>query len=389
MSTVSKITHIRQAMPATHNHVYLNTGTFGPLPTPVLEVMQTRLQTEWQQGRLGASMTSAITIYDEARQQVARLLHANTSEIVLTANTTAGLNIVSHGIAWHEGDEVITTNHEHIGVYAPLYQIRDRLGITIRIVDLGAYATAPLYETIRQQITERTKLIVLSHVTWTTGTILDIQAIGALGKELNIPVLVDGAQSIGNIEVDAQTLGVDFYAIPMQKWLCGPDGTGALYIRQASQHYVSPLYVGYTSTKHEPGIEWELLPSAQQFEFGGRQTAAIAGQGAALRWLDEYVGHEWQYAHIAELNAYAYQMLSTLAGITIWTPQPGVNGLLSFTLAETDDAVIVQQLREEHNIYVRNIPSTRALRISTGFFNTEEDIDRLVTALKFIVKKEL
>ena len=388
MSTVSKITHIRQAMPATDNHVYLNTGTFGPLPAHVLAVMQTRLQNEWQQGRLGACMTDAMSIYDEARQQVARLLNADASEIVLTANTTAGLNIISHGIDWQAGDEVITSNHEHLGVYAPLYQIRDRLGITMRIVDLGEQATAPLYETIRLQITDRTKLIVLSHVTWTTGTILDIQAIGRLGQELDIPVLIDGAQSVGNIAVDVQALGVDFYAIPMQKWLCGPDGTGALYIRQASQRYVSPLYVGYTSARHGADVEWELLPNAQQFEFGGRQTAAIAGQAAALQWLDEIVEHEWQYAHIAELNAYAYQALSRLPGITIWTPQPGVNGLLSFTLQGSDDALIVQKLREEHNVYVRNLPSTRAVRISTGFFNTEEDIDKLVAALTSIVKME-
>jgi L-cysteine/cystine lyase len=333
-------------------------------------------------------MLEAMNIYNEARQRVAHLLHADTGEIVLTANTTAGLNIVSHGINWQAGDEVITTNHEHIGVYAPLYQIRDRLGVVMRIIDLGDYATVPLYETIQQHISERTKLIVLSHVTWTTGTILDIQAVARLGKEREIPVLIDGAQSVGNIAVDVQALGVDFYAIPMQKWLCGPDGTGALYIRQDSQHYISPIYVGYTSTSHEPGVEWELLPNAQQFEFGGRQTVAIAGQAAALQWVDEYVGHDWQYAHIAEINAYTYQALSTLPDITIWTPQPGVNGLLSFTIAGTDDAAIVQTLRDDYNIYVRSIPSTRTLRISTGFYNTEEDIDKLVHALKAIVKKE-
>jgi L-cysteine/cystine lyase len=246
LSTVSKITHIRQAMPATRNHVYLNTGTFGPLPAHVLDVMQTRLQKEWQQGRLGAGMMEAISIYEEARQEVARFMNARVDEIVLTANTTAGLNIVSHGIDWQAGDEVITTNHEHIGVYAPLYQIRDQVGIKIHVVDLGEQATAPLAEAVRQRINERTRLIVLSHVTWTTGTILDVQAVSRVGRELSVPVLVDGAQSAGNISIDMQALDIDFYAIPMQKWLCGPDGTGALYVRQKSQHYVKPVYVGYT-----------------------------------------------------------------------------------------------------------------------------------------------
>ena len=127
----------------------------------------------------------------------------------------------------------------------------------------------------------------------------------------------------------------------MQKWLCGPDGTGALYVRKEMLHLLSPTYVGYWSIKHEEGFEWELLDSAQRFEVGGRQTAAIAGQAAVLSWLEKTVGHKWLFERILSLSGYAYKALREVPGLTILTPQPGESGLVTFTLEGRDDAEIV------------------------------------------------
>ncbi len=382
MSNLTHLQHIRQALPATTSHIYLNAGTFGPLPDCVAEAMQERIRDDWQNGRLGAAAFETIsTIYNNARNSVARLLNAAGEEIALTDNTGEGLNIISYGIKWHEGDEVITTNHEHISLLAPLYQLRDRYGIVIRFADIGPAAELPVLKAIADLVTPRTRLISISHVTWTTGAVLNISEVASMGREWGISVLIDGAQSAGAIPIDVTALGVDFYAIPMQKWLCGPDGTGALYVRKDALRYVSPTYVGYWSIKHEEGLEWELLDSAQRFEVGGRQTAAIAGQAAVLKWLEETVGHQWLFERIASLSAYAYKALKEVPGLTILTPQPGASGLISFKLEGRDDAVVVQYLRDKHNIYIRNIPSTKSLRISTGFYNTEEEIDKLVAAL--------
>ncbi len=385
MVDLSHTQRIRAEMPATTAHTYLNTGTFGPLPNCVIQAMEERLHAELQDGRIGAESFQRLRdIYVDARQHVARLLHASSEEIALTDNTGEGMNVISNGISWREGDEVITTNHEHISALAPLYQNRDRYGVVIRQADLGVYADAPLVPTIQALITARTRLISLSHVTWTTGAVLDIQAVARLGREHNIPVLIDGAQSAGAIPIDVKALGVDFYAIPMQKWLCGPDGTGALYVRAESLHYVAPVHVGYWSMKHEEDIEWELEESAQRFEVGGRQTAAVAGQAAILHWLEEIVGYEWLHARISALNSYAYQALKGVPSLRMLTPRAGASGIISFQLEGKDDAEAVSILREKHNIYVRNIPSTKALRISTGFYNTEEEIDRLVQVLTSI-----
>src|SRR5437764_298245 len=369
-------------MPATTSCMYLNTGTSGPLPTCVLQAMQQYLQDQWQNGRLGTAAFEAMTaIYNDARKSVARLLHADVQEIALTDNTGEGLNIISYGFHWHKGDEVITTNHEHISLLAPLYQIRDRYGIIIRKADLGPSADRPILQAIADLVTPRTRLISLSHITWMTGAVLDIREVARMGRELGIPVLIDGAQSAGAIPIDVKALGVDFYAIPMQKWLCGPDGTGALYVRKDALSYISPTYVGPWSTKHEEGMEWELLENAQRFEAGGRQTAAISGQVAVLKWLEEIVGYQWLFERIKSLSIYAYIALQAVPGLTMLTPRPGESGLVAFKLEGHDDTEVVTYLRDKYNIYIRNIPTTKSLRISTGFYNTEEEIDKIVAAL--------
>jgi L-cysteine/cystine lyase len=382
LSDLTHLQRIRQDLPATLANIYFNAGTFGPLPTPAIQAMQERTQAEWRNGRLGAAAFEKMAaVYTDARGHVARLLNAHTDEIALTDSTGEGMNIISYGLNWQEGDEVITTNHEHLSALAPLYQSRDRYGIVVRKADLGLRAERSALEAISELVTERTRLISISHVTWTTGARLDVKAVTRLGREHGIPVLIDGAQSAGAIPIDVKELDVDFYALPMQKWLCGPDGTGALYVRSKSMHYIAPTYVGYWSIKHEEGIEWELKSNAQRFELGGRHTASLAGQSAVLDWLEHSVGYSWMFERISALNAYAYSALQTVPGLTMLTPEPGSSGLLAFTLEGRDDKELVKQLYEKYTITIRNIPETHALRISTGFYNTEEEIDTLVRAL--------
>src|SRR5947209_5843301 len=320
LSDLTHLQHIRQEMVATTSRIYLNAGTFGPLPACVPTTMQERMQQEWQNGRLGASgFESMLAIYDAARKGAAHVLNADVDEIALTDNTGEGLNIISFGIDWQEGDEVITTNHEHISLLAPLYQLRDRYGIVIRFADIGPSAELPVLKAVADLVTPHTRLISISHVVWTTGAVLNISEVAYMGREWGIPVLIDGAQSAGAIPIDVKALGVDFYAIPMQKWLCGPDGTGALYVRKEMLHLVSPTYVGYWSIKHEEGLEWELLENAQRFEVGGRQTAAIAGQAAVLNWLEQTVGYKWLFERIVSLSEYAYKALKEVPGVALLT----------------------------------------------------------------------
>src|SRR5207248_506569 len=173
------------------------------LPGCVLQAMQAHLEHEYSEGRIGPATWEIFSaIRDNARGSVARLLNANADEIALTDNTGEGMNIISYGINWHEGDEVITTNHEHISALAPLYQIRDRYGVVMRIADIGPAAERSVLKAITDLVTPRTRLVSLSHVTWTTGALLNISEVASMGREFGIPVLIDGAQSAGAIPID-------------------------------------------------------------------------------------------------------------------------------------------------------------------------------------------
>src|SRR2546421_5838031 len=346
------IRDIRQEMPAATSRLYFNAGTFGPLMSSALQAIQERLQDEYIHGRLGTATWDAIrTIHGNARRRVAYLLNADESEIALTGNTGEGMNIISYGINWQSDDEVITTNHEHYNALGPLYQVRDRYGITIRFADLGTVGERSALQAIADLVTSRTRLIVLSHVLWTTGALVNVSDICHMGREYSIPVLVDGAQSAGAIPIDVKALGADYYAIPMQKWLCGPDGSGALYVRSEAQNAIKSTYVGYPSMKHEEGVDWALNESAQQFEMGGRQPAAIAGQAAALQWLEETVGYPWLFERITSLSRYAYSALKTITDLTMLTPAPGESGLISFRLEGRDEEKVVKQLQDQHNVF--------------------------------------
>lgn len=382
MPELMQIERIRQELPATTAHIYLNTGTFGPLPTCATQIMQQHIQQDTQIGRLGSRFYEAMRVtYESARQAVARLIHADDEEVALTDNTGEGLNVICYGLNWQPGDEIITSNHEHFSLLAPLYQLRNRYGVVLKVADLGPHAERSALAAVADLVTPRTRLIVLSHVTYTTGTRLEVSEIGALGRRHGIPVLIDGAQSVGAIPLDMHALGVDFYAMPGQKWLCGPDGTGALYVRRESLHYVTSTYVGYFSAAEMSGDTWQLLENARRFEVGGRQTAAVAAQAATLAWLEQTVGYAWLFERIAALNAYAHRALQAVPGLTLFTARASDSGLLTFTLAEQHAEEVVNTLRTQYNIDVRTIMPMNALRISTGFYNTEEEIDTLVRAL--------
>lgn len=382
MSDLTHIERIRQEMPATRSRIYFNTGTFGPLPTCAFQIMQQQMQDELQAGRLGMAFFEQMhATSQQARQATARLLHAHEDEVALTGSTGDGLNIISYGFHWQQGDEVITTNHEHFNLLAPLYQLRERYGIVIRVADLGANAERSLLDAVAEQMTSRTRLVALSHVTWTNGVCLPIGELRSLCKDRGILVLVDGAQSAGAIPVDVHALGIDFYAIPGQKWLCGPDGTGALYVRQDALHLVTSTYVGYQSVEDPHGESWKLLENARRFEMGGRHSAAIAAQAAALNWLEETVGHQWMFERIAKLHGYAFRTLQSVPGLQILTPRAASSGLLAFTLEGKNSDEVVAHLREQYNLYLRTIPEMNSLRLSCGFYNTEEEIDTLLKAL--------
>ena len=388
MSNPQKIAEIREAMPVTQNKIYLNTGTCGPLSTITVEVMQQSNTLELIEGRAGMpGMAALLQAKTEARQAVAKLVNARPEEIALTHHTTEGMNIVAHGLSWQPGDEIITTTLEHEGGLLPLYVLRDRHGVKVHVVDIQPGDIVAQFE---RHITPRTRLLVFSHVAWNTGLRLPLEDIVAMGHDHHVLSLVDGAQSVGAIPLDRAASGVDVYAMPGQKGLCGPEGTGALYVRQERLHLVAPTFVGFSSLEDVSMYDFHgyFMPArtARRYEVGTVYRPGIKAMVANLAWLSESVGWDWIYARIIHLAGYARDRLGKLPGLTVITPPGPQAGLVTFTLDGHDPARVMAQLAEKE-IILRYLRHPYALRIATGFYNTEEEIDRLADALVAIQQR--
>jgi L-cysteine/cystine lyase len=190
---------------------------------------------------------------------------------------------------------------------------------------------------------------------------------------------VDGAQSAGAIPVDVHALDVDFYAMPGQKWLCGPEGVGALYVRKASLSALAPTYIGGFALRDFGSMDltghFLPAPDARRYEQSSVYWPALYGMQESLRWLEEDLGWSWLFERTAAITARCRALLGALPGVTLHTPaQQG--GLTAFSVAGLEAQDVATQLSEQ-GIIIRSIPHYDWLRVATGFFTTEADVARL------------
>ena len=375
---------VRRQFPAAEGQVYLNSGTAGPLPRSTAAIIAAENERQLRAGR-----STIKTYFDEylpmqatVRARFARLLGAGSDEIALTHHTTEGMNIACWGLNWQPGDEILTTSHEHEGGLLPAYAVARRFGVTLRVVDLDR-AGEDIAGAVAAALTARTRLVVMSHVAFTTGAALPVAAIATAAHRVGAYVAVDGAQSCGAIPVNVHELDVDFYAVPGQKWLCGPEGMGALYVRRERLSELLPTFVGFSSIRDMEAMDLSgyFIPGAgaQRYEQGTVYMPGLFGMNESLRWMEEDAGWPWIFEQTAAITERCRSMLGGLSGVTIHTPVPH-GSLTAFSIAGLDPQATVTQLAER-GIIIRAVPIYNWLRVSTGFFNTEEDLDRLHDAL--------
>jgi L-cysteine/cystine lyase len=378
-----KIDAIRAELPVCQNVAFLNTGTNGPIPRRSHESLIQYAETELTEGRIGhATFTRMMELWDQARAQMATILGCDPLEIALTHNTTEGMNIALMGLDWQKGDEIITATTEHPGGLNPVYLIKHRYGVRLRMTDIALPHVDPL-EALQRALTPRTRAVVLSHVSWATGMVLPIRELADLAHRNGTLLICDAAQACGMVPSRVYDLGVDAYACSGQKWLCGPDGTGALFIRKDRLGDIQPTYFGYFGIKHGMSTtEGYFVPTegAQRYEAASLYPPAMKAFTTSLDWIIRDIGLEWIYQRIAALGQYCYQALSAIEGVTIHSPRDHMAGLLHFTLEGMAPADVTSQLRER-DIIIRDTPQPAANRVSLGFYNTHEEIDRLAGAI--------
>jgi L-cysteine/cystine lyase len=351
----------RAQFPVLERVAYLNAGTFGPLPRPAFEAMQEQERRDLEQGRSGRPFFDAmLAVRDRVRQKLAGLVGVGADRLALTRSTTDGCHIVLAGLELTPDDEIVTTDHEHFGLLGALAVSPAR----IRIAAVRDRPAGDAFELLRAAVTSRTRLIAAQHVSWTTGHVLPLRE---LREATGVPVLADGAQSAGAIPVDANAF--DFYTVSAQKWLCGPDGTGALVVARPDELRLAlPTY--FAQTAFEPEGTFTPKEGAARFD-SLVPLPALVGLDAALD-----LRPDWAYERAAEMAA---RCRERLRGRVEVVTGPDHATLVSFR-PEGDAGELSARLFEA-GVVVRDLPGTGLVRASCGWWTSDDDLDRLVAGI--------
>jgi L-cysteine/cystine lyase len=343
----------RKRFPVLDRVAYMNAGSVGPLATRTFEVMREVEESGLTRGRgamsgFQASMDRGVRL----RNAIARFIHVSAENVVLTTSTTEGCNIVVTGLGLSPDDEVVTTDAEHPGLSAPL----QASGARIRKARVIGRPASEALQAVLDEVTPRTTLIALSHVLWLNGHVLPLAEIK---HRTGLPVLVDGAQSVGAIPVDASV--VDYYTVSGQKWLCGPETTGALYV--ADHTTLRPRMAAYASTTMQDASRLSVTHLAQPL---------VAGLLCAVEDVPE-----WGFDRAAAMVALCRQALID-AGAELRT-DAGQGTLISFRVPG-EPAEVVNRA-EAAGVVIRHLPDGW-LRASVGWWNDEADVDRLAAFVR-------
>ena len=311
-----------------------------------------------------------------ARVAAARLIGAGPHDVALTQNSTHGMNLGVGTVDWQEDDEAVSVTSEHPGCLAPLHNLARRFGVEVKLVSPPVTT-----DKVEAALTRRTRLLALSHVDWTTGDVLPLREICALAREHGIPTLVDGAQSVGNIPVDAPATGADMYAFTGHKWLLGPEGMGAFYVRPGfdAPGTNTGLLSLVDPKSFDPSGDYDLHPGARRFEASTMSPALAAGFAVAAEAVHER--GENGFESIRQRAGMLANLLDKVPGVTLRSPRPAQSGLVSFEVEGVAAKEAAERLLQKRFV-VRYIPDPNPyVRASTHLFNTAEELEALTKAV--------
>jgi len=363
----AKARALRSEFPIFERVLYMNAGMEGPVPARAIAAIEGQLELELVRGRSGGEHWGNLEVLcSRLREGYAGVLGCGADEVALTRATTDGVNVVLGGLRFAPGDEILTTDEEHHGVYAPLAALRERHGCRIRVAPFAELASA---------VTRDTRLIACSHVSWLTGRVIDAEAL----KQTGVPFLLDGAQALGAIPFDVRELGCDFYAASGQKWLCGPDRSGCLYVRADRVADLSPPTTAnyFALADKQRPLDLVLAPGARRFDPGNLPGPTALWALAALDVIEE-AGLGWVRDRGPLLAGRLAQRLGD-AGLEVEPRGPST--MLSLRVA--NPARVAEELEAE-GIIVRDVNGR--VRISVGAWCLEEDLERIVEAGRRIAR---
>ena len=379
--------------------VYLDNGASTQTPQHVIDALVNFYTHDYSNIHRGVHELSgrATLAYEQARQKVQHFLNAeHENEIVFVRGTTEAINLVAHSYGhahFQAGDEVIITGMEHHSNIVPWQILRDSLGIVLKVVSVQEDGSISLDE-VEAMMTDRTKLVSMIHISNALGTINPVEEVISMAHARNIPVMLDGAQSVAHLDVDVQALDVDFFAFSGHK-LFGPTGVGVLYGKQALLDSMIPYQGGgdmISSVTFEKST-WAELPS--KFEAGTPNIAGGIGLGAAIDFMNS-LDMKAVVAYEDELLTYGTELLQQIPGVRIIGTAERKASVLSFVvdgIHPHDIGTVVDRqgvaIRSGHHcaqpvMQRYGIPATA--RASLALYNTRQELDILAEALQKTIR---
>ena len=382
--------------------IYLDSAASSLTPEPVLQkVLEFYRRYRANVGRgIHHLSQKASEEYERTRTKVADFINAKSeNEIIMTKNTTEGINLIASGLKWKKGEKIVTSLIEHHSNFIVWLRVKNNHSTELEIVRPKDPVEKGFLEIndFEKIIDAKTKLVALTHVSNVLGAITPIKEITEIAHEHGAYILVDGAQSVPHIKVDVQKIGCDFLAFSGHK-MCAPTGSGALYIRRELAEEVEPLCIGGGAIADVGVDSYKLDKSPRRFEAGTPAIAEIIGLGAAIDYLQK-IGMENIERYERKLTKRMYEAITAIPNIEVYGPDPEQKiGIVAFNVEDLNPHDVALALDVSANIMVRSghhcaLPLTKSflhkpgtVRASTYFYNTEEEIDKFVSALKEIIK---
>jgi len=380
---------IRADTPGVEHVTHLMAAGSALMPTPVIEAMNAYLALEARIGGYEAEARCADEL-DAVYDDVARLVGAKRTEIALLENATAAWCQAFYALSLKRGDRILTAEAEYAANFVAFLQRAKRDGITVDVVPSDAQGALDV-AALEQMIDDRVALIAITWIPTNGGLVNPAEAVGQVARRHDIPYLLDACQAVGQMPVDVATLGCDFLSATGRKFLRGPRGTGFLYVREALIESLEPAMVDHFAAPWVATERYALRPDARRFENWENAYMLRAGLGTAVRYamdlgLDAIQARAWQLAEALRAR------LRAMPGATVKDLGRIKSAIVSFTIDGLEPGQVVQVLREQAiNIGTSDPASTlldaqarklpMLLRASPHYYNTEDELDRLLDAL--------
>jgi cysteine desulfurase/selenocysteine lyase len=392
-----KTADVRADIPLLENHIYLDAASTTPTPRPVVEAMcdyfyHYNVNTGRGAYRLAMKATQEL---ENTRETVAKFFKASSEEIVFTKNTTEAINLVSRGFNFKKGDRIVVSNMEHHSNLVPWLNLKKR-GVDVEIVKANPQGVVNPSD-IDKAIDKNTKLLTITHISNSMGSVQPVKELGKIAKEKDILYLIDAAQSAGHLKLNINDLMADFIAFPGHKGLLGPVGTGFLYCDQDLQERMEPINLGGGTVEDVSWNDFKLSQCPNRFEAGTQNIAGFIGLGEAVDYVKR-IGISKIEKHDRNLTRILYHQLKDLEGINVYGSPENIYGIVSFNIDGINPHDLAKILDETKNICVRSgqhcaIPSIEHLgareaggtvRASFHYYNTPEEVKILGECLEAI-----